>query len=208
MHLPGTVQSVVRSQRNGPLIAAAAQLWINDTDKVLDVTFGRGNFWTDYRPIYLTTNDIEPVTGADHNADFRALPFIDGSFDVVVFDPPYIAQGGRDTSTIPDFMDAYGLVDVPKTVMELDVLIWSGMLEACRVLAPGGRLFVKCMDYINGGRYVQGRHTVVRYAEDLELEQVDEFVHYSGTGPQPQRPRQLHSRRAHSFLCVFQKGSR
>jgi hypothetical protein len=165
------------------------------------MTYGKGNFWTDYRPANLTTHDI-----AIDGVDFRNLPHDSGSFDVVVFDPPYITQGGRDTSTIPDFLDAYGLVEVPKTVTELNLLIWAGMVEARRVLAPKGRLLVKCMDYINGGRYVQGRHTIVRYAEDLELEQVDEFVHYSGTGPQPPRPRQLHSRRAHSFLCVFQKG--
>ena len=196
----GTVQSVVQSQRNGPLIAAAAVLWIGDTDRVLDVTYGKGNFWTDYRPEHLETHDI-----AIDGVDFRSLPEATDSFDVVVFDPPYIAQGGRDTSTIPDFMDAYGLVEVPKNVTELNLLIWGGMVEARRVLAPGGRLLVKCMDYINGGRYVQGRHTVVRYAKDLDLEQVDEFVHHSGTGPQPKRARQLHSRRAHSFLCIFQK---
>lgn len=198
-----TVQSVVKSQRNGPLIAAAAVLWIQPDDAVLDVTYGRGLFWTEYRPANLTTHDIEM-----DGVDFRRLPEPDSTFDVVAFDPPYIAQGGRETSTMPDFMDRYGLVDVPKTTRELDLLIWGGMVEAKRVLKSGGRLLVKCMDYINGGRYVQGRHTVVSYAHELGMVQVDEFVHYSGTGPQPPRPRQLHSRRAHSFLCVFTKAYR
>lgn len=201
--LTGTVQSVVQTQRNGPLIAAAAQLWIKPDDVVLDVTYGRGLFWTDYRPPILVAHDL-----AVDGVDFRHLPDLDGSVDVVVFDPPYIAQGGRATSMIPDFLDRYGLVDVPKTTREVDLLIWGGMSEARRVLRPGGRLLVKCMDYISGGRYVQGRHVVVGYAADLELVQVDEFVHYSGTGPQPPRTRQLHSRRAHSFLCVFQKPGR
>lgn len=200
LSLPSTVQSVVQSQRNGPLIAAAAQLWIRDSDRVVDITYGRGKFWTDYRPTDLTIHDI-----ALDGVDFRKLPYEAGAFDVVVFDPPYIAQGGRDTSTLPDFMDRYGLADAPKTVQELDLLVWGGMMEARRVLSPGGRLLVKCMDYVNGGAYVQGRHTVVGYAAGLDLVQVDEFVHYSGTGPQPDRPRQLHSRRAHSFLCVFRK---
>lgn len=203
MHLPDTVQSVVQSQRNGPLIAAAAQLWIKDTDEVLDVTYGKGNFWTDYQPRFLTGHDL-----IFDGVDFRHLPEADGTIDVVVFDPPYIAQGGRETSTVPDFLDRYGLVEVPKTIGELNAYIWTGMKEATRVLAPGGRLIIKCMDYINGGRYVQGRHHVVSWADELGLRQVDKFVHYSGTGPQPQRPRQLHSRRAHSFLCIFQKGSK
>lgn len=201
--LPDTIQSVVQTQRNGPLIAAAAQLWINDQDAVVDVTYGRGLFWTDYRPAKLVAHDLV-VDGVD----FRSLPEATGSTDVVVFDPPYIAQGGRETSTLPDFMDRYGLVDVPKTTAELKVLIADGIAEASRIMAPGGRLLVKCMDYVNGGEFVTGRHHVVTAAMNVGLYQVDEFVHYSGTGPQPSRPRQLHSRRAHSFLCVFRKPKR
>lgn len=198
--LPGTVESVVKTQSNGKLLATVASLWIEDDDLVLDVTYGRGNFWTVYRPQFLTAHDL-----AVDGVDFRLLPEADESVDVVVFDPPYIAQGGRDTSTLPDFLDAFGLDDCPKSVAELERLIQKGIREARRVLKPGGRLLMKCMDYINGGRYVKGRHFVVGWAEVLGLEQVDEFIHYSGTGPQPARDVQLHSRRAHSILCVFQK---
>lgn len=199
MAMPGTVESVVRSHDNGPLLAAAAQLWIGPDELVMDVTYGRGNFWTDYRPARLITHDL-----ALDGVDFRQLPEADGTVDVVVFDPPYIPQGGRTTSTVQEFMARYGLVDVPKTVVELKALIADGMKEGSRVLAPGGRLFVKCMDYVSSGRFVTGRHHVVETALGLGLKQVDELVHYSGLGPQPVQPRQLHSRRAHSFLCVFQ----
>lgn len=198
--LPNTVESVVKTQRNGPLIAAAATLWIDPDDSVLDVTYGRGKFWSDYRPADLRTHDI-----AIDGVDFRALPEADASIDVVVFDPPYIAQGGRDSSTQPDFLDRYGLYEVPRTHDELRELIAAGIGEAVRVLVPKGRLLVKCMDYINGGRYRQGRHEVVEAAQEAGLVQVDEFVHYSGSGPQPKRLRQVHSRRVHSFLCVFRK---
>lgn len=54
-----------------------------------------------------------------------------------------------------------------------------------------------------GGAFVKGRHFVVQTADRLGLEQVDEFIHHSGTGPQPPGRRQLHSRRAHTFLCIF-----
>ena len=197
--LPGTVQSVVQSQRNGPLIAAAATLWINDDDCVLDVTYGRGLFWSDYQPVHLTTHDL-----AIDAVDFRRLPYDDEVFDVVVFDPPYIVQGGRDTSKTAGFLDRYGLVDSPRTHVEQDALVFDGMKEAVRVVRVGGRLFVKCMDYINDGRYIQGRHKIVDWAHGMHMEQVDEFVHYSGTGP-GSWPQQTHSRRAHSFLCIFRK---
>lgn len=203
MVLPGTVESVVRTRLNGPLIAVVADLWINDDDLVVDVTYGRGNFWTVYRPERLVAHDLI-VDGVD----FRHLPELDATVDVVVFDPPYIAQGGRETSTVPDMLDRYGLADSPKSVAESQTLIAAGIAEATRVLAPGGRLLVKCMDYVNGGELVLGRHHVVTTALSLGLRQVDEFVHASGCGPQPEGRRQLHSRRAHSFLCVFRAPGR
>lgn len=205
MAMPGTVQSVVRCQDNGALIAAVAQLWIHEADLVVDVTYGRGLFWTKCRPCHLAVHDL-----ALDGVDFRQLPEADRSVDVVVFDPPYIPQGGRTTSGLPDFLDRYGLFDVPSTHGELDNLIAAGIEEAARVLKPRGRLLVKCMDYVHGGRFRTGRHNVVAAAIAAGLEQVDEFIHYSGCGPQPTEnidgtPRaQLHSRRAHTFLCVFQ----
>jgi hypothetical protein len=200
------VQSVVVSKRNGPLLAEVARLWLNPADLVLDVTYGRGLFWTDYRPARLIAHDLYTVDGID----FRRLPEGDSSIDVVVFDPPYVSPGGRATSTIHEFNDRYGIDLVPRTVKETQELIAAGMKEATRVLVPGGRLLVKCADYISSGRFVQGRHHVVSTARTLGLEQVDEFVHHSGSGPQPKKNRdgtprrQVHSRRAHSYLCVFQ----
>lgn len=213
MPMPETVQSVVKCPTNGPLLAAAAQLWIADSDLVVDMTYGRGKFWTHYRPARLVAHDL--ITDG---VDFRQLPEADGTVDVAVFDPPYISPGGRASSTLDgrggadgDFNERYGLHDTPATPAELADLIAQGIKEATRVLAPKGRLMVKCMDYVSSGGLFLGRHHVVTTALGLGLRQVDEFVHHSGTGPQPtENPdgtprRQVHSRRAHSFLCVFQQ---
>lgn len=201
------VESVVKTHRNGELIAKVASLWLRPDDYVLDVTYGRGAFWTE-----LFVNDWPRLTLDTHDkaidgVDFRFLPEADGSVDVVVFDPPYIAQGGRESSTRQDMLNRYGLMSVPKSVGSLEHLIAGGIWSASRVLRPQGRLIAKTMDYISSGKYVQGRQLVVETAEAAGLMQVDEFVHHSGTGPQPER-RQIHSRRSHSFLCVFQKPKR
>lgn len=205
------VPSVLKVRHNASLIPQVARLWLKPGDRVLDVTYGRGAFWTEMSARDWPTVDFDAHDLALDGVDFRCLPEADESVDVVVFDPPYVAQGGRASSTEPEFLARYGLMDVPKTTTELRELIAAGIKEASRVLVPGGRLWVKTMDYISSGKYQQGRHHVVQSAMESSLDQVDEFIHHSGTGPQPTRNRdgsprrQYHSRRAHSFLCVFAK---
>ena len=199
-----TIESVVRSKQNGPLIAAAAALWIKDDDVVMDVTYGRGRFWTVYRPRTLITHDL-----ADDGVDFRDLPESDGSVDVVVLDPPYITPSS-DKSTLPDFHDRYGLTTRDErriTVPELLALYVGGFSESWRVLKTGGRLLVKCMDFVESG-YNAFHPWLVREAEDIGYRTVDTFIHYSGVGatsPGMINKVQRTSRRAHSVLLVFRK---
>jgi SAM-dependent methyltransferase len=200
------VNSVVLERKNGPLIAKAARLWFRPGDLVVDVTFGKGNFWTHFEPQFFLAHDLKY-----DGVDFRALPYDDGVFDVVVLDPPYISPGGRETSTITKFNDAYGLKASPATPLGGAALMAEGIKEGARVLRPGGRLLVKCANYISGGEFFPGRHLAVVAANHNRLVQVDEFIHASGPGPQPKfnldgsTRRQVHSRLAHSFLLVFER---
>jgi len=136
---------------------------------------------------------------------------------VVVFDPPYISTGNRATSTLDkdasgsvDFYNRYGLGEL-KGWQKVFEDIRGGVRECARVLAPKGRLLVKCADYVESGQIRWGRRNVIEAAEGCGLRTVDEFVHHSGTGPQPRHNidgsvrRQVHARRAHSYLMVFQK---
>lgn len=207
---PKPVLSVIATHRNADLIAEVARLWIRGDDLVVDATYGRGLFWERYRPARLVAHDI----GLD-GVDFRDLPEKDRTVDVVVLDAPYTSVGGRETSTLPDFNNRYGLKDAPKTPAGVDRLIGVGIAEACRVLHDRksgrhvGLLMVKCADYVSGGHFHQGHRNAQNVAARLGMEQIDEFVHASGTGPQPAenldgtKRRQVTSRRAHSFLCVF-----
>lgn len=205
------IPSVIKTNRNGILIATVAPLWIKPDAHIVDVTYGRGAWWTHYKhPGRFTAHDIDTSIGGD-GVDFTQLPENSRSVDAVFFDPPYVAPGGRATSTIPAFNQAYGLVDVPKTPALADQLIASGVVETGRILKTGGLLFVKTMNYITSGRFHPGHRRVCAVAEAAGLVQVDEFVHHSGTGPQPSTNpdgtprRQVHARSAHSFLVVFKK---
>lgn len=71
----------------------------------------------------------------DQHMDFRALPFDDGSFRLVVFDPPHLLRAGADS-----WMRAkYGVLDVDTWRDDLG----AGFAECFRVLEPAGILIFK-----------------------------------------------------------------
>jgi hypothetical protein len=207
------VPSVIRGKdgKNGTLIAAVARLGYlgGATATVLDATYGRGSFWTLYRPANLLTND-KYVTGVDIRADFREMPLRGGSMPVITFDPPYISTGSRATSTVDDLYDRFGLGRLSGwRAIRRDIDL--GLAEQARILAPRGRLLVKCMDYVESGRKVWNTFHVYNEAQRLGLRLVDRFHHLTGGGPQPDdnldgSPReQRTAREVTSMLLVFTK---
>lgn len=195
-----TILAATAWSTNADLIADCVQLgYLRSEWRTIDPTYGRGNWWKKWRPDDLVTHDLK-IDGVD----FRDLPEPSDSLDVVAFDPPYIAQGGRATSTAGEFMDRYGLVDVPKTTDETTRLIVAGIDEFSRVTKRKGILLLKCMNYVNGGRYRTAAYDVLSHATSHGWRLIDELVHLRKPGPQPNRDRQMHARRNYSVLFVLQ----
>lgn len=202
------VLSVITEKRNGPLIAQAARLWIKPDDLLMDVTWGRGLWWTDYKhPEQLfIKHDLYTLD----EVDYHELPEGDESVDVIAFDPPYSSAGNLDASTLDDFHDRYG-VSSQKGYRAVFADVAGGIQECARVLNRGGRLLHKVMDYVESGQMRWGLRSAEDAALAAGLVHADEFIHFSGTGPQPKinrdgsPRRQVHSRRAHSVLSVYYK---
>lgn len=173
----------------------------------LDPTYGRGNWWSLWQPRQLIAHDI-----VHDGIDFRCLPEDDESLEAAVFDPPYIATGGRTTSTIPEFNSRYGLVHAPRTPLELHYMNSLGLREIQRVVRPGSYILVKSMNYVSSGKLQPGTFWIQQSAFLMGLELADEFHHLGEPGPQPKRSRadgapvrQHHARRNYSTLSVFLK---
>lgn len=116
---------------------------------VLDVTCGGRMMWFDKRDPRAMFGDrrCESAVLSDGRVfsvcpdmvfDFRALPFSDGSFAHVVFDPPHLERLGKRS----DLAVKYGFL-VPG--WEDDIR--EGFAECFRVLRPWGTLVLKWSEY-------------------------------------------------------------
>lgn len=177
---------------NAAMIADVARLGYLH-GRVLDATYGRGRWWTTHRPDGLVAHDIR-LDGVD----FRHLPEPDGTFNAVCFDPPYKLNG----TPTGDIDGPYG-VDVVDTRDGRHQLMYDGMTECARVLAPEGFLLMKCQDQVNGGRVRWQTHMFGQHGETLGLRLVDELFMLAYR-KQPHGTRQVHARRNMSALLVFQ----
>lgn len=113
--------------------------------KVLDASCGPRMFWFDKQNPVATFMDIREVSqelcdgrtleiSPDVVGDFRAMPFDDNSFSLVVFDPPHLKKAGPKSWLAAK----YGKLG-PDWREDLR----KGFAECLRVLCPGGVLVFK-----------------------------------------------------------------
>lgn len=185
---------------NADLMSAVAPMYL--TGSVMDCTYGEGKWWTRFRPAPFVAHDLHKVDGVD----FTDLPEDEATYDAVCFDPPYIPNGGFESSTTKDFRDAFGITTAKGGEARLWAMIGAGVAECARVLKPGGFLLVKCMDFVYADGLTLGHRRVLDMADHLGLRCHDLIVHHTGSGPgghnifTPKR-----ARRHHSYLLVFTK---
>lgn len=199
--LPDSVQTGT----NADLLAAVAPLYL--AGSVLDVTFGTGRFWHRFRPPELTFHDL-----ALDGVDFRDLPHGDGSFESVVFDPPYIPQGGVSSriDARPNERAFRGLFGLDRTRTDRELwgdLIRPGLSEVVRVSSRW--VLAKCCDYVDGKGLVLGHVRMIDAGESLGA-RLHDLIVFTFERPGPgghQIFDAVRTRRAHSYLVVFEVGS-
>lgn len=130
--------------------------------KILDCTYNTGKIWKGIKEKYdITTMDINPEFGTDVVGDFRNMPFEDGSFDVIVFDPPHLpvavaSVGSSTLEEIQQWRKNYGLTSekgMGRDGDNVSEIFVPFLLEAKRVLRPDGIVLCKLSDLVHNHRY-------------------------------------------------------
>ncbi len=166
-------------------------------DPILDLTYGRGRFWTALPTLDVLGNDLDPTKGTVHHP-FQSFPADDDTFGSVVFDPPYRIGG---TPSTPNFDDAYGL----DRVMSIDYvrqMIEDGTTEATRLASSF--VLVKIQDHVSSGALRPLTAWTIQAAEAAGARLVDS-LHVVGGRAQPAGRRQVRARHGYSTLLVFDR---
>lgn len=180
---------------NSQLMEDCAQLGYLNVDPILDLTYGKGNFWSLLPDIAVWTNDLDPRIETDFSEDFTSTPWEDRAWGATVLDPPY-RMGG--TPSTPDFDDAYGINEY-RTHAQIRKLIEQGTREACRISA--NLTMIKVQDHVSSG-VVQPQVNWVINAAAPYSKFVDS-LHVIGGRPQSDGRKQKRARHGYSTLLVF-----
>lgn len=200
---------------NADIFPKVLELHVERGAKIADITYGKGVFWKniDAGDYQLLPSDI-----AD-GVDCRNLPYEDGSFDAVVFDPPYMEGFYRQENrtkagdgTHNSFREHYSNGDeAPKpqgakwhaAVLEM---YNEGGKEANRILKDRGVLIVKCQDEVSANRQNLTHVEIIVSFGEIGFFCKDLFVVVRPNKPGMSRVlNQVHARKNHSYFLVFVK---
>lgn len=112
--------------------------------KILDMSAGNRAIWIEKQYPDAIFVDLRQVVRPDIVADTRRLPFADGIFDLVVFDPPHHAFNDRSVMS-----KTYGAI----STVAMKETISVSAIEAARVSKPGALMALKW----NDGDYKLGK---------------------------------------------------
>jgi hypothetical protein len=121
-------------------------LAFRDAHAALDLTFAHRGFWSEPLPpgLVVTSNNVDPASSTDLHLDFTATGLPDGAFDLVVYDPPHIADGGKNGIMARRFGTVRG-------IPALRELLQDGAREAWRISVVG--VLVKVADHAHQGEH-------------------------------------------------------
>lgn len=197
-------------------LEALLSLHVCPEPRILDVTHNRGVMWRGlaYRPHRCDRDpELYELGFTDTVADFRALPFEEGSFDCIVFDPPHMtdATSGIHGDGANGHGKRYGVTaDDYQGEMDITFTFDAFLTEAKRVLVPSsGVILAKIADQIHGHAYRWQARALQNKAELAGFCCCDLMLRISWTRGgliDPRWKRVCHVRQVHTYWLALRNG--
>jgi len=135
----GPLMSVVKLPSE--LVIEGLLSLVQAQEPILDPTYGNGTFWKGTKR-KVVGGDCDPTRAKDIVLDFTALPFTDGQFPTVVFDPPFHPDVNSRESVRFKHMGS--------DEKQMQAQFRAGVAECWRVCSH--ILIVKCQGFIHNHR--------------------------------------------------------
>lgn len=158
-----SIEALRTEGTSAEIISDIFEMHFPDAKTVYDATYGRGTFWQWNwleRGLKLTAADLisEPdsvglldLERFYSNRDFTEP--ISGQYDVIVFDPPFTANGPNRNDS---FQERYGadrsMPGAPQNINDVRTLLIDGLLRVCNVRRSTG-VIVKTQSVIESGKF-------------------------------------------------------
>lgn len=165
---------------------------------LLDCTWGKGGIWRGWSdpPFHIIKSDIDPYGKPDLLADYFNLPFLAETADVLVWDPPHLEDVGK--NSLMAKYNGHATLSVSASAP------WF-IMQARRVLRPGGLLLTKIADSVHRGLFSMAHTDVCFSASGGGFTVVDCMIRVRKSSPNGNWKRILHVRSAHSYWMAFKK---
>lgn len=180
--------------------------------RILDCTHNKGVMWkgTRWKPVRM---DIDPQYELDVVADFRALPFADHSFDLLVFDPPHLPHAQDSKTTDIDWVTRYGCNghSAGRSGDNVSPLFLPFLQEAKRVLREGRLVFAKIADMVHNHRYQWQHLDFVLACREVGMTPCDVLIKRdptSGHLKSGQWKNMHHLRRCHTYWIIVRNSGK
>lgn len=151
---PAGVPVLFEGATSAECVKSFFDLHIGEADSVIDLTYGSGTFWKwdwEERVNWLVRNDRHVEMFVNQcNDDFRATRWQSRHFDVVVFDPPFTANGPSKEGHQKRYGADRSMDGAPQNIHEVRSLLASGLIEAMRLSKKW--VLVKTQNVIESGR--------------------------------------------------------
>jgi ubiquinone/menaquinone biosynthesis C-methylase UbiE len=149
----------------------------------------------------------------DVRADFRAMPFRDGSFDVIVFDPPHLPTNAASENSSRIWETRYGITgsDEMREADNVSAMFAPFLVEAKRVLRPEGIVLAKIADLVHNHKYQWQQVDFVNAARAAGTTACDMMIKSdpkAGNLKSSKWKNVKHLRKNHSYWIVVRNSSR